>query len=552
MIKLTEEQREIVEALGKSDSLKINAFAGTGKTTTLKELTLAYPDMKFLYLAFNRSIAQEAKRKFPRNTDIYTTHGLAYRMTKRELNMKNLRNSDYRPRELMDILGMPDWRIADLVLSFFNGYCHSDLKEVSPDSMRKLRKKDTQLSLKFKLLEEEYKDLTNEFIAEHVNKLWNGMIDGEIGMTHNLYLKYFHLNLKRYSVYLSKYDVVLLDEAQDTNEVTLDIVNSLPVRKRVIVGDTHQQIYGFRKSVNAMNKFKADTTLYLSISFRITSQVAQRASRLLHLLKGEGKPITATKEEDPTKDVREGTYAIITRTNAQLIRELNWKVKEGEEDELTTVRPPSDIFRLPLSVYYFQLYCDTRDRSLLSLVQEKWMLNFDTFQELEEYAEGIDDVELLSAIKIVKEKEINLPSLYDIAVRLYGNPRARVYLTTAHTAKGLEWDTVKLTEDFPELTKKIASTLIRVLGEKKAGRIKAPLRSFKELLGKENTYAVSTGEEVNLYYVAMTRAKNRLIDLTQNEWICTAEEAEVNEQIIEDIRSILKKSSAQNKTHSLL
>ena len=43
--------------------------------------------------------------------------------------------------------------------------------------------------------------------------------------------------------------------------------------------------------------------------------------------------------------------------------------------------------------------------------------------------------------------------------------------------------------------------------------------------------AVSVAEEINLYYVAITRAKNTLVDNTPNEWLCFATEKEVNEEI---------------------
>ncbi|MGO9014691.1 MAG: DEAD/DEAH box helicase family protein [Dissulfurispiraceae bacterium] len=69
---LTLQQRGIIDSVGKDNRIKINAFAGTGKTSTLIEIARAYPGIKFLYLAFNKSIADEAKKKFPRNVDVMT------------------------------------------------------------------------------------------------------------------------------------------------------------------------------------------------------------------------------------------------------------------------------------------------------------------------------------------------------------------------------------------------------------------------------------------------------------------------------------------------
>ncbi|MEQ2209806.1 hypothetical protein XENOCAPTIV_004268, partial [Xenoophorus captivus] len=59
----------------------ISIFAsdpGTGKTTTLVKYAALRPDLRFLYVAFNNSVACEARRHFPANVDCRTAHSLAY------------------------------------------------------------------------------------------------------------------------------------------------------------------------------------------------------------------------------------------------------------------------------------------------------------------------------------------------------------------------------------------------------------------------------------------------------------------------------------------
>ena len=72
----TEEQQAILDSGGRV--LLINARAGTGKTTTLQMITLAHPDLKILYLVFNRKAKEEANSKFPKNMEIQTVHSLAF------------------------------------------------------------------------------------------------------------------------------------------------------------------------------------------------------------------------------------------------------------------------------------------------------------------------------------------------------------------------------------------------------------------------------------------------------------------------------------------
>lgn len=51
---LTDEQRAVVES--NATALQVNAFAGTGKTTTLRAYAEARPNARILYVAFNKAV----------------------------------------------------------------------------------------------------------------------------------------------------------------------------------------------------------------------------------------------------------------------------------------------------------------------------------------------------------------------------------------------------------------------------------------------------------------------------------------------------------------
>lgn len=62
-MELTPEQYDIINSTG---NIKINAVAGSGKTTTVIEYAKARPTTsKILYLAFNKSVKLEAAKKLP-------------------------------------------------------------------------------------------------------------------------------------------------------------------------------------------------------------------------------------------------------------------------------------------------------------------------------------------------------------------------------------------------------------------------------------------------------------------------------------------------------
>src|SRR6187399_210705 len=73
----TDEQFDIINHnLKEKEMLKVLAYAGTGKTSTLIQIAMKYPTKRILYLAYNKSVKEEAIMKFPFNVDVETIHSL--------------------------------------------------------------------------------------------------------------------------------------------------------------------------------------------------------------------------------------------------------------------------------------------------------------------------------------------------------------------------------------------------------------------------------------------------------------------------------------------
>ncbi|OUL84284.1 DNA helicase, partial [Paraburkholderia hospita] len=79
LIRPTPEQQAIVDAVAGGGNLKIKAYAGAGKTSTLRLVANRLAHQRGIYLAFNREIAEHARRGFPPNVMAGTVHSLAYR-----------------------------------------------------------------------------------------------------------------------------------------------------------------------------------------------------------------------------------------------------------------------------------------------------------------------------------------------------------------------------------------------------------------------------------------------------------------------------------------
>ena len=76
------------------------------------------------------------------------------------------------------------------------------------------------------------------------------------------YLKLYQLSPTDFAKE-EKWDVLLIDEAQDLTPAIIDLVTQTTCAK-IFVGDPHQQIYSFRGATNAMPLVRADHTYYLT------------------------------------------------------------------------------------------------------------------------------------------------------------------------------------------------------------------------------------------------------------------------------------------------
>ncbi|CAN0570495.1 unnamed protein product, partial [Ectocarpus sp. 12 AP-2014] len=62
----------------------------------------------------------------------------------------------------------------------------------------------------------------------------------------------------------NRYDMIMIDEAQDINPCQADIIERQTKCRIIVVGDPHQAIYGFRGAKDYLKKVKSFKTLYLT------------------------------------------------------------------------------------------------------------------------------------------------------------------------------------------------------------------------------------------------------------------------------------------------
>jgi F-box protein 18 (helicase) len=458
-MKLTPEQEAVVARdLTPGEVLKVIAFAGTGKTTTLVRYAAARPHMRFLYVAFNKSVQLEAAARFPANVVCKTSHALAFA----RFGVKHRQRlvPGFKANTVMQALGLDGYEAAKFTIDTLMNYL------VSADARVGKRHIPFVCRQYFEALKRPMPDVVA--LANRLGRLMCTAENPEIGMLHDGYLKLFQLSRPRLG-----YDCILLDEAQDINPVTAEVILSQPETPKILVGDPNQQIYSFRGAQNSLARVKSSETLYLTGSFRFHAKIAAVANLVLRQFKGEQKKLRGLRKKRAVGNG--GPRTVVARTNAKVFEEAAAQTRRGKRVGFVGGIGGYRFNRL-LDVY--RLFQGAPHR-----IRDPYIRSFPSFGELEAYARAVEDREAMSLCKVVQNHRHQIPlQVRAITERAVDEKQAEVVLTTAHKAKGLEWPDVTLADDFPDL----------MMGG--------------EPISKDDLEA----DEFNLIYVSLTRAMDRL------------------------------------------
>lgn len=479
---LTSEQEAI---LASTSDIRINAVAGSGKTSTMIAYAASRPaGSRILYLAFNRSVKLEATRRFAEeglsHVRVETAHSLAYRSIVSGGYYK-VRSQGYKTHEIVTLLQLKssgekhmEYILATHISRFITYFCNSDAARVS-----ELNYLDTVQDAKAKTyVRQHYRAI------EHGTRLLLAQMDaGQIDIIHDFYLKKFQLARPQLP-----YDYILFDEGQDASGAMLDIFLRQPAVK-VIVGDTHQQIYGWRHAVNSLARTDFES-YQLSTSFRFYPSVAELAKAILKLKEKLDLP-GAVQIEGKGKCKDRKSKATLARTNLGLLL--------AAVDYISDPRNPRKIyFEGNINSYTYAddgaslydvlgLYQGKPDR-----IRDPLVKSMKDIDELEEYVEKTEDQQMGMMVELVKEYTTQLPGIIKELKELHigdeDRDKAAMIFSTVHRAKGMEYDEVFLAGDF--------------INEKKLER----WNTDKEKGPDKQKW----NEEINLLYVAVTRARHIL------------------------------------------
>lgn len=421
--------------IGDDNLFLLEDFTVTHNTSTLSAIAKAMPNKRILYIAFNKSIAEDAKGKFPSNVTCKTTHSLAYAAVGHAYsNRLGFFKADRK-------FG---WSLQEsIILSrTLELFCQSSDSIITEKHLPPIPE-----------------DFRIELNLPKAANIWFGLLKESGSVTHDYYMKQWQLTNP-----VLPYDVILMDEAQDSNGLLLDVL-SKQQSQVIYVGDRYQKLYAFRGAVDAMTDIHTDNVAYISQSFRFDNTIAEVANAIL-----PNEIITPLLGFDKVQSelVTKNTYpyAVICRTNAGVLDSVIRISELGKRVHVTGgVKDQQD---------QIQAIYDIANGNVPSYFEFK---RFKTIDQLKRFANSDAGTMFAPIVNYCIKRGISAIPMLLRALRnvLPTEDNADVICTTVHKSKGREFDHVTI---------------------------------YNDMIAKDNDKW--TEDERCVLYVAITRAKKQL------------------------------------------
>lgn len=453
----------------------VEAVAGSGKSTTIVECMNLVPGGKTaIFLAFNKAIAEELKT---RGVNARTFHSLTYSPVTRSRKARNIEPTKLQ-RIIKEKLSGND--------AFLYGPFISRMVGLGRQAGVGCLVADTTQTW-LEICNHHNLELENEN-AEFGRALelcgqllrWSN-VDSRLDFDDLLYLAV------KDGLSLPKFDYVFVDEAQDTNAIQRALLRKiLKTDSRIIaVGDPAQAIYGFRGAdSNSLNLIAEEfdcKNLPLTVSYRCPTKVVEYARHWVSHIEAaptaaEGEVLNLGAKWELNKFATGDL--IICRTTKPLI---------SFAYKFLRARIPAKIMGREIGQGLKSLIDKLNANGIDNLITklDAWTereIEKAVVKQQESKAEAVQDKAsaILCLIDGMLETERTIPMLLSIIDTLFSDSKGDITLATIHKAKGLEADTVFWLN---------------------SSQCPAKWAKSEWQIQQEN----------NLCYVAVTRAKRRLV-----------------------------------------
>ena len=504
----TPEQEAVITAIRDGRNVGVQACAGAGKTSTLVAAARSVADKSILYLAYNKALALEAQAKMPSHVATRTVHSLVYRACVRRqggvwrsdeigaaTGLQAATALNIRSLMLRDRLISPS-TLGYMVLAAIRAFCYSADRDLGPPHFRAGRYGD--------VLDSEELAETKRAVIPYARDLlamwWPAPRPGgayttdALKIPHDLYLKFYVQNVVDGQIAPPAADIVMVDEFQDSNAVTLQLIEHLMGRGRqiVAVGDPYQQIYEWRGSEDAFSRLKVEAHLRLTQSFRFGPETAALASAWLRAQFGVNEDLVLSAQgPTPIRHTlrQDDATMVICRTNQSVAQVALGIMQRGR---MVCIPKGGEVAAEIADIAALKEGRKPRPNGEYAA--------FASFDELLEHVESDDgrrikvlldmidihgEDKLIGLLKSAGENYRRAQTAREAALAAGREPPVfdGTLVCTGHASKGLESDRVWLSDDF-----------------------NGPAKRDESQASPKSDVAVAP-ETARLLYVAMTRAR---------------------------------------------
>lgn len=258
---------QFVQTMKAGNHLVVEAAAGSGKTTTgVEMLKLINSSKEVLFIAFNKHIERKLSEVAPQHVKVRTYHGLGYSICRDTYGKGIMVTDDKIYGILENFMSKDDYgylfptirRLVSLVKDTLSGVEDGDLTDLCDHYGIELNGDTGTVFEATRYAVAKSRTMTNALDFDDM--CWLPVVN----------------NLAAH-----KYDVIFIDEAQDTNKVqiALALMSVKEGGNIIAVGDRHQSLYGFRGAdvdaiPNLISNLNA-ATLPLSITYRNPKEIVR-------------------------------------------------------------------------------------------------------------------------------------------------------------------------------------------------------------------------------------------------------------------------------------
>ena len=474
----------------------ISAKAGSGKTSTcVTAIKLIKPKNKVMFLAFNKSIAEELSQKlkdYP-NVEVRTSHSLGFAIIRKnvegEVELDEFKYRRYIKSNISELTTIDVTLTKNQLYNYIESICA--LVDFARFNLAQTAEEVKSLAVKYdvpiffdecdvviKVLEWGKTELNS---IDYADMVW---LPVELSMNARAFQK----------------DFIFIDECQDQSLMSIELF--LKCFKRgtrfIAVGDEDQCINTFcgssEEAFQYMKDYPKTTQFDLPICYRCPETVVELAKTLVPDIKcREDAPKGDIIQKCWTSSLRSGDM-VLCRSKAPLLKVYTKLLRKGIQCYIKGQDIGTNLKKLIEEVDIEELNTNLKSDGVFVRLYDNL---FEIRNKLME-TKGLDyqdatltnyitnSYDMIMALTVLAENYTTKTELLSHIDEIFDETREGVILSTIHKAKGLEADNVYIL-----CNSSMPSSLAKKEWEKKA--------------------------EQNLIYVAYTRAKKKLGFISEEE-----------------------------------